>query len=612
MKAFWPGKLAILRSPATYLFLTVLVLRLIVLTRLTESAFLLPSRSDMHFYNDWALRILHGQWTDHHAFYGLPLYAYLLAALYRVFGYNPFIPAFIQTCLEAGTAVILYQIARVIFGDGRRGQVVGCVAALGWGLFQPAAAYSVILMPVTWLIFVFWFVVWQIVRRQDAPRLHGWFLLGLLIGFTAMGIATVLFLVPLLVLALFVRWDRPSGRIPSKIAQLAAVTVFLLGVALGVSPSWIHNYFVAHDPVLLSAHSGVNFWIGNSPWATGYPTFPAGLHAGQEAMLQESITAAEKEAGRPLKRSEVSAFWSKKASAYIRGHFGDWLELLGTKVGNFWNAFQYDDLSIITMLREGGVLFPGLRFGLVAAFALPGLLLAWGKFPLSRWVTGAVLLHMISLLSVFVTERYRLVVVPGLLLFAAFGLWELWQACAMAHVRAAGVYLSLLALSTWFVSTPKRDASLWALDSYNSGVQALESEQLSVAERQLNFAYAYVPGNAEVNFALGNLRLAQGNQAEAKFYYLATVRLDPEQGGAFNNLGIIALQEKRWNVAINFLQQALARSPNDAKIYYLLARAHLELDDLPQARTEIGEAIKRAPAQPEFGALEQEIERRDR
>ena len=98
------------------------------------------------------------------------------------------------------------------------------------------------------------------------------------------------------------------------------------------------------------------------------------------------------------------------------------------------------------MLREGGVLFPGLKFGLVAALALPGLLLAWGKFPLSRWVGGAILLHMISLLSVFVTERYRLVAVPGLLLFAGFGVWELWSAGVNGDQRRAAVYISLLVL----------------------------------------------------------------------------------------------------------------------------------------------------------------------
>ena len=610
MSAFWPANRALLRSPGTYVFFTVLVLRLIVLARLTESSYLLPSRGDMHFYNDWALRILHGHWTDHHAFYGLPLYAYLLASLYRVFGYSPFIPGFIQVCLEAGTALILYRLAGLIFGNGRRGQIIGFSAALGWGLFQPAAAYSVILMPVAWLVFVFWFVVWQIVKRQTAPPLHGWFLLGALIGFMAMGIAMVLFLVPLLFLALFIKWDLPGGRIRKWIVQLAAVAVFLLGVGLGASPSWFHNYFVARDPVFLSAHSGVNFWIGNNPWATGYPRFPPGLHAGQEAMLQDSITAAEKEAGRPLKRSEVSAFWSKKASAYIRDHFGDWLKLLGAKVANFWNAFQYDDLSVITMLREGGVLFPGLKFGLVAALALPGLLLAWIKFPLARWVAGAILLQMISLLSVFITERYRLVAAPGLLLFASSGVWELWSAAVNRDHRRSAIYVSLLVLSTWFVSNPKREASLWALDSYNSGLQALESKQLPVAERKFSFAYAYVPENAELNFALGNLRLAQGNRAEAKSYYLATLRLDPEHEGSYNNLGVLALQESRWREAATFFAKALDQNPHDPKTYYLLAEAHAKAGDYQRAKIEIAQALKLNPAQAEFVALQQELDRR--
>ena len=44
----------------------------------------------------------------------------------------------------------------------------------------------------SWLVFVFWFVVWQIVKRNRAPALSRLFLLGVLVGFSAMGIATVL------------------------------------------------------------------------------------------------------------------------------------------------------------------------------------------------------------------------------------------------------------------------------------------------------------------------------------------------------------------------------------------------------------------------------------
>src|SRR5581483_12167346 len=89
-----------------------------VLVRLSRSNFLLPSGGDMQFYNAWALRILHGEWTTHVAFYGLPLYAYLLAGIYKIAGYNPFLPALLQAALDGGTAVLLYKISEAIFAEG--------------------------------------------------------------------------------------------------------------------------------------------------------------------------------------------------------------------------------------------------------------------------------------------------------------------------------------------------------------------------------------------------------------------------------------------------------------------------------------------------------------
>ena len=385
----------------TYVFAAVVLLRVIVLARMTNSPFLLPAHGDMHFYNDWALRILRGEWTDRLAFYGLPLYPYLLAGIYKIFGYSPFMPGLLQAGLDGGTAVIICQLAIRIFepeqptntsalggaGLRYRAETIGVMAGLGWGLFMPAQAYSVILMPSAWLVFVFWLLVWQIVARRRAPGLIWMLLIGVVVGVTAMGIATILFLIPLLLAAVFFKWE-----LPDKSARVMAACAILAGTIMGTLPAFAHNYFVARDPVFISAHSGINFWIGNNPWANGYPRFPPGLHAGQEAMLQDSITGAESAAGHPLKRSEVSAYWSAKARNYIAQNFGPWLRLLGLKVVNFWNAFRYDDLSVITTLREEGVIFPGLSFGLVAALAIPGLLLAYFRFPLSRWVIAAIAL----------------------------------------------------------------------------------------------------------------------------------------------------------------------------------------------------------------------------
>src|SRR5689334_1811875 len=87
--------------PVVWVFLAAFLVRLFVLIRFSGSPHFLPDHGDMKFYNDWALRILGGEWTDHKAFYGLPGYPFLLAAIYSITGYSPFIVGFLQSAAEA-------------------------------------------------------------------------------------------------------------------------------------------------------------------------------------------------------------------------------------------------------------------------------------------------------------------------------------------------------------------------------------------------------------------------------------------------------------------------------------------------------------------------------
>ncbi len=603
--------------PAYYLFAAVVLVRLIALVQLSASPFLLPSGGDMHFYDSWAQRILRGESAANVAFYGLPGYAYLLAFIYKVCGYGPFVPGLLQALLDGGTALLIFRLTLLLLTQNRARstttpspatqprELVAWLAGFAWAFFVPAQAYSAILMPTAWVIFVFWLIVWRIAEIKHAPSPRESLLLGLLVGVTATAVATILFLIPLVLAA---TWIKPR-KIDNRIRAAFAALVLLLGVFVGTAPCWVHNYFIARDPVVLSAHSGINFWIGNNPDANGYPKFPPGLRAGQSAMLEDSIRAAESAAGRPLPRAEVSRFWSEKAKHYIAGNFTDWLRLLARKFRNFWSAFQYDDLSIITILREEGVIFPGIYFGLVAALAVPGMILQW-RNPTARWVALAILVHLCALLPVFVTERYRLPIVPGLLVFAASGLSILHESIARARMRIVFIYFALLVVSTLFVSWPQRDRALWALDAYNSGRQSLESNNYAMAERKLLLARSYVPDNAETNFALGNLRLAQNQRDDASAFYRETLRVDPRHKGALNNLGVIALEAHDLPAARLYFTAALAQDRHDAKTHFLLAKTAAAEGDLPNAQREIAEALKIAPAQPEFLELEKELARR--
>lgn len=600
-------------TPALGLFLLTSLVRLWVVWRATDAADVVPTHGDMKFYHEWALRIAGGTWTDHRAFYGLPLYAYGLALVYTLFGVQPYVAILLQIVAESLTTVLIYKLADQAFTEAGRPTAtpvrrIGALAAVGWAFFVPAQTFSTILMPTCYLVLAFWFVVWWVLKKQDGhPSAGEFFSLGLLMGFVAMMVANILFLIPLVIIAILFAMSWPDTLRRALATRSAAAALLLAGVTIGAAPCWLHNYFVAGEPVFLSAHSGVNFWIGNSPQANGYPKIPSGLRADQQGLLQDSITFAERAAGRPLRRSEVSAYWSAKAKDQIRQHPGQWLRLLATKAHNFWSAFQYDDISTITEYRENGITLPGPRFGLIAALALPGLVLAWMRRPAARWVVAAVCLHLASLLTVFVTERYRLAAVPGLLLLAAFGLAELARGWRERRPALCAAYLSMLAVAVPFVFWPQRDPDLRTLDDYNTGIADLERGRLERAQGKLERVLAAHPDNAEANFARGNLCLAKGERDQAKHFYRRTLQIDPHHGRVLNNLGVLALQESRWTVAEHFLKGALQVNPDDAKSNFLLARACWAQGDAPTARRAIEHALELQPQRGDFQRLATEI-----
>jgi tetratricopeptide (TPR) repeat protein len=629
---------------ALWIFLLAFTVRLIVLIRFSGSLHFLPDGDDMKFYSDWALRIADGKWTDGQAFYGLPGYAYALAFLFLlVGGFDPFIIGTLQALMDAGVAVLIWKISHLVFAPResetrtaihlRRPAFIGLGAALAWIFFQPVQAFSAVMMPTIWLVCAYYFCVWFALKTETASWWQPWLWLGLLVGSVAMLVATILFTVPLFLVAIFrsvgrgLSWTARAPRIAGAIAILVG------GIYVGASPAWLHNHLVAHEPVMLSAHSGINFWIGNNPTSTGYPKMPPGIRSTQEGLLRDSITLAEEAVGRKMTRAEVSKYWSQQANAYISTHFSAWLRLMGVKLGNFWNAYQYDDLSIIKLLRDEGILLPGLKFGFVAALGLAGLVPVLLRFPRAGWVVAAVLLHMGALLPVFVTERYRLAAVPGLIILGAGGLWLLWESLALSRWSCVAKYLATAAAAAWFVSIPRADIGLWSLDHYKAGIRATTAGQLELlrdnpagavqafdrAQHNLETAYAYVPDNADIDFALGNLWLARsgqhpdpatqaGQRAQAKLYYRLALDLNPRHTGTLNNLGVLAMEEKRWPLAEKFFLGALASEPGEIKTRYLLARVYLESGRLDDARAELAKALAVRPKQREFLELKAKLD----
>jgi tetratricopeptide (TPR) repeat protein len=553
--------------PALCVFAAALLVRLAVLALFSTSPHFGVQSGDMRFYHDWALRILAGEWTDHHAFYGLPGYAFLLAGVYKIFGVHPGVMLTIQSLADACTALLVFRLTRAVVPIYPR--ALAALAALGWTLFVPAQTFSAVLMPTVLAAACYWFCVDRALHTKTLGSPWRWLGLGALVGVTAMCVATVLFALPLLMAAAVL---APASR--SK--RAVALALLVAGLAAGTSPAWLHNRLVAHEPVFLSAHGGINFWIGNAPGATGYPKIPPPLRAGQRELLVDSIALAEQANHRPMSRAEVSRYWSEKAWTQIRQEPAAWASLLATKVRNFWNAFSYDDVTIIALLREEGVLLPGLGFGLAATLGLAGLLIS-GCNPRARWIAAAVVLHMFALLPVFITERYRLAAVPGLLVLGAYGISRAIGFAQTRQWRPLAGLTALLVAAAVFVHWPVQGEMLSSMEPYNLAISELEAGQLDRAEKHLAQAAALAPGNASLLFAHGNLWLKRGDSQRAKSYYRQSLEREPRNADAFTNLGVIACGEKRWDLGARLFETSLSIDPGDPATSELLKRARAEL-----------------------------------
>lgn len=654
-----------------WVFGVAFLVQLSVLISVSRTSCFLPDSDDMKFYNDWAIRIAGGQYSDGKAFYGMPGFAYVLAMLYSLTGYDHIFPPFligqINSAAHALTATFIFLIGRRVF----RNTPLSLIAAATWLILTPAQVFTAILMPTSWIICAYWGAALFILRASQSehpPTKKTWLCVGFITGLTACTVATIFMLLPLMLVCIAVTsgrlekralsllvavagafavsssftaaFDFTNSRLATALTAIAVVValvwkrrtllpiaaraaLLLVGVYMATSPVWLHNRFVAKDTVFLSAHDGLNLYIGNHAEANGYTKIPSTMSSSQSGMLRDSELIPQKENGRSMQRSEISAYWKTKARAYMSEHTTDWLRLLGVKFANFWNVYQYDDLSIIKLLRDEGAIPPGLRFGFIAALGLAGIPFCWMRWKSSRWIIAAVCLHIFSLMPVFITERYRLAAAPGLILLGVGGLAILWQRILQAEMRGAILSIAALCGAAWFCTLSRADAG-WALDFYKAGIRATQaslltkdpiiaSAALDRAQKNLETAYAYANQNADLVFAMGNLWLEKRDipRAEAcyKQAFALSIAANPARGhdAALTNLGVLAAHRGAWAEAERYFTHSLHFDPVDAKTWAFLAETRSKLENETGAAEASSRAILLKLAQSQIDKLREKL-----
>ena len=346
-----------------------------------------------------------------HLAFGPPLFGFLCAGLYRVFGDGPLPVILAQIGASSLIPVVIARIAREVGVDRRLEWVAALPAVVHPGLVVYAVRK---LHPLPFDALLISLTVLSVTRLAPASGLGGHVRAGLVLGLATLSRATVaMFALPA------AAWLAAVA--PARGRRRAALGIALfLGTALLVVLPWtLRNYVVLHRFVFLTTDTAELFWRGSNPVATGSALLPDGrsIFAGAPEAFRREILARD-ELGR------VDLFRAT-ARDFVREHPGEFASLVVRKWLSFWwfpasAGLRYPGPWLVLYRMFYVVLLTGAVLGLAVAWSRRG-----GRQRL------APLLLMLGCISVaqslfYVDVRHRWGVEPllGVLLAFAVGRWR--------------------------------------------------------------------------------------------------------------------------------------------------------------------------------------------
>jgi len=565
--------------------LIALVVRVAYITETHAHPLMATTTGDPQVYDLRAVEIAGGQWAaDDVFFHSSPVYPYILGVIYSIFGRSYTAVRIIQALFGVGSCLLLWSIARTLFGP-KQGLIAGLIAAL----YAPFIFFDAEILMITYVIFFALLSVWLLMRYQRFGGVRLALAAGCALGVSALGKPNMLLFVP--VAALWLWWQSRGGDRSREAVRAAGLVV--LGTIIVIAPMTIMNAVVADDFVLTSSNGGINFWIGNNHGADGTFLVPQNMRTD---LYTQSKMAAEVARGRPLKPSEVSSYWMDEGMRFVTSQPGAWLKLMGRKLLLFWNAYEIPNHYDINYFRqESKVLgWNPFLFAWIVPLGFLGMYVSR-----KRWREHAVLYafglaYLLSLLPFFVTSRYRLPVVPVMIVFCAHALWWIWERIRARERSGWIAPVLLLVVALVVVNLPLVDFSLGPQYAVIGQVHR-DAGEFEEAARYYRLAIEESPEYDLAHNSLGSVLSRLGRYYEAERVLLRALQINPRLASAHSNLGLVYMQTDRLEQARESLTRATQEDPDLKPAWDNLGRLGIMMQDPFMAVTALEQSIRLDP-----------------
>ncbi len=567
-----------------------------------------PVYVDSYYYHQWAIEIISGNFWGSDVFFLRPLYPYLLAMVYAVFGQHILAVQLIQALVATASCFFLYDTTRRSF-DNRS----AAFASFGFALTGILVFYTGTLLYVEITVLLSLLFCWLILIA--GRRIGLWIAAGVCFGLLVICRPELLLILPIIAAWLWKRsrGQRPSASAPgpkpgvhgpfSRVPRTAPVALTVAALLVtAVVP--VRNYIVARDPVLFTAHSGLNFYYGNNPAADGTWQPTAELERGpgfSHARLKRISRTID---GRQLSWSAASAYWTRRGISFITGQPGRFLQLLGRKFLLFFSNYEVPNdyypetaRAVSLPLRLAFV-----NYGLALGLGLLGMAWAWPRRQQALPAYLFIATYLFSALLFYVLSRLRAPVIPFFLMFGGFGLSGLVDYYRQRRTSRAALGVAVV-IAVYVCSSliPVRRRTYSAQGWTQEGEAYLDQRKPGPAIAALRRALAIEPHTYAARYALVNALAGSGRvaEADAEFRQLQADGTSPSARPLVQQAAVrLAAAHRDFARAAALAREALAANPNDDQLNYMLGLVYISMDSLAQAREYLTRAAALEPGQP--------------
>lgn len=564
----------------------------------------------------FAVRGAEGDWLVKGVVVGRgPVYVYFLAFLFRIFGTGFTGVRIGQMALGSINCILVYFLGKKIFTRS-----VGIISAFICSMYGVLIYFDAEFLYVGLAIFLNLLLLLALLHSIDKPRIWKWIGCGILLGASLQTNATIMLFFPLLFVWLFLSADKnkqeeASSNIKKRFKKvIGTFLLIVLGLSLVMLPFTLRNYFMGGDLVMIGSAVGINLHIGNNPNADGksvnVPTRDFSYSTQwYDNTLISAKKGAEREMGREVLPSEASNYWIRKSLGFMLTHPGTTLYLMSRKFFYFFNAYEIPENQSIYFFRIWSPLLKILvfhnnilafPFGVICPLALLGIALSLKRNKEVKLLLIYMLAFLMLMMIFFVCSRYRAIVIPIFVIFAAVTLdWYIKQIRDRKFIVLFSSFIPLLFFYVFsnanIFEVREDDQSRWFLNlgtAYRNKGQNERAIKSYLAAKKVN------PHNPDAVYNLGVLYMEKKEYQNAIEEFRNSINMDEYDSAAYCNVGIALLRQNKLDEAISSFESALSIDPADLGAAANLGAALITKGDYPAALRVLENGLKRDPDFP--------------